>query len=192
MFPYGHAADALGDGNLIVYKPAPIVKVVETEAPAETKEGETAEETKEPETVTTYPSSVTIPDGVKRITGAFAGHTEISSVSIPSGVIEISTAAFKGCTDIYSIKIPDSVKSIGESAFEGCIGLSSLNVPSSVEVVRDRAFAGSGLSRIVFAGDIAQIGNSVFENVAGLTVVCPDGSDMMYYCQYNNIDVEAG
>ncbi|MBQ7500609.1 MAG: leucine-rich repeat domain-containing protein [Clostridia bacterium] len=184
----------IGDGNLIVYKPTPEIVTVETEAPAETEgaDGETTSapaETQAPVTIKKYPSKVTIPNSVKRIMGAFAGHTEISSVYIPDSVIEISTSAFKGCTDIYSITIPDSVKSIGDSAFEGCTGLSSLTVPTSVEVVRDRAFANSGLKSIIFGADISQIGNSVFEGLYDLTVTCPDGSDMMYYCQYNNIPV---
>ena len=49
---------------------------------------------------------------------AFSG-ADISSVSVPEGVISIGRSAFAGCNDMESIIIPSTIKSIGEYAFMG-------------------------------------------------------------------------
>ena len=48
---------------------------------------------------------------------AFADCTDLTSITIPSGVTTIGDGAFSGCSSLASITIPPSVTSIGNSAF---------------------------------------------------------------------------
>ena len=71
-----------------------------------------------------------IPDGVTRIgKKAFAGCTELSSISISNSVESIDDYAFSGCTELTNIEIPDNVMSIGRGAFKGCSNLTSITIP---------------------------------------------------------------
>lgn len=59
---------------------------------------------------------------------AFAGNTNLTSISLPASVESINDGAFKGCTNLKEITLPASVKSIGESAFEGCSSLTKITM----------------------------------------------------------------
>ena len=65
---------------------------------------------------------------VKKIADyAFKGNAEITSVVIPSGIIEIGDEAFAGCEILASISIPESVIAIAANAFSGSDALSYTN-----------------------------------------------------------------
>lgn len=92
----------------------------------------------------TIPESVTY-DGttypVKRI-GAYAFNncTELTSVTIPATVIEISDHAFENCSVLSSVNIPDAVTVIGPSAFKDCAALTKINIPAKVAEIKIWAF----------------------------------------------------
>lgn len=61
---------------------------------------------------------IVIEEGVTRIAwGAFHGLRNLTSVSIPSTVYEISAMSFAGCTALKEINIPETVEIIGYGAF---------------------------------------------------------------------------
>ncbi len=72
---------------------------------------------------------------------AFAGCTNITSVTIPEGVVIIQSDAFRDCTNLIQVNIPASVRFIGNCAFSGCPNLQS----------------------VYFAGDAPKTGNYVFQ-----------------------------
>ncbi len=74
-----------------------------------------------------------IADGVEMSIpdNAFKGETNLSSVTIGSGVSSIGASAFEGCTGIGSIIIPASVQSIGASAFNSCSNLTTVTCGAS-------------------------------------------------------------
>lgn len=74
-------------------------------------------------------TSVTIPNSVTLIGNySFAGCTDLTSVSLGSGLIDIEKSAFQNCQSLTSVSIPDSVKFIGDSSFLLCTSLTSINV----------------------------------------------------------------
>eukprot|EP00035_Acanthoeca_spectabilis_P004919 m.108052 g.108052 ORF g.108052 m.108052 type:complete len:1210 (-) comp12789_c0_seq2:325-3954(-) len=86
-------------------------------------------------------TSATIPEGVVNIrAGAFFGCTNLRTVTVPLSVTSIGKRAFKDCSSLVSINIPHGVKTIGECAFDGCARLTSVVLPSTVVNVGDGAW----------------------------------------------------
>jgi hypothetical protein len=50
---------------------------------------------------------------------------------IPAGVASIGNSAFAGCTNLTSITIPSSVTNIGQAPFEGCSALATISVATN-------------------------------------------------------------
>ena len=101
---------------------------------------------------------------------AFYGCSELTSITIPSGVTSIGDHAFYGCSGLTNFTIPFGVTSIGESAFDRCSGLTSLTIPSSVTSIGDFAFFGcSGLTSLTIPFGVTSIGESAFAFCGGLT-----------------------
>ena len=67
---------------------------------------------------------------------------------IPNTVNNIGNSAFAGCTELDTITIPNSVSYLGIGAFDGCNSLSTITLPSSVSYISDGALACSGLTSI--------------------------------------------
>ena len=74
-------------------------------------------------------TTVTIESGVTSIGDyAFDNCANLASVTIPATVTSIGDYAFFRCTNLASITIPAGVESIGTAAFNGCINLTAFNV----------------------------------------------------------------
>ena len=76
---------------------------------------------------------------------AFAGCTELTSVSIPDGIVTISANAFYGCVGLSTLTLPISVSTIGNQAFYGCDNLASITVywtgEESIPNIPDQTFS---------------------------------------------------
>ena len=67
------------------------------------------------------PSTLTIPDGCKRIGNSiFYNCTSLKEVIISEGCEEIGYKAFWGCARLKKVEIPKSVEIIKEWAFKNC------------------------------------------------------------------------
>ena len=74
-------------------------------------------------------TTVTIESGVTSIGDyAFYNCANLASVTIPATVTSIGDYAFSRCTNLTAITIPAGVESIGTAAFNGCINLTAFNV----------------------------------------------------------------
>ncbi|MBE6675621.1 MAG: leucine-rich repeat domain-containing protein [Ruminococcaceae bacterium] len=67
--------------------------------------------------------------------------SEITSIIIPEGVIEIGTEAFYKCGGLVNVSLPDSVEFIGKSAFEYCTNIKSIKIPQNIKEIEAWAFA---------------------------------------------------
>lgn len=121
--------------------------------------------------------------------GAFAGNTEIKSVSLPSGVTQIGQEAFADCTLLGSVSLPSTLKLVGIGAFYGCTALKSVSLPSGTETIGDEAFAGcSTLSSVTIPSSVTSIADNAFDGCDSLTIRCEENSAAHDYSVANSID----
>ena len=71
-------------------------------------------------------------------------NTEITSLTIPSGVTTIADEAFEGCESITEISLPSTLEKIGKSAFSDCY-IKAITIPASVKEIGDYALSTSTL-----------------------------------------------
>ena len=128
-----------------------------------------------------------IPDEIdgKKVTeigdSAFKGCTELTSITIPDGVIGIGNNAFSGCTSLETVTIPASVTYVGNSAFYGCTSLKSVTVPESVTYIGGYAFAECySLKYADIPANVTGIGASPFYNCRSLENINTDEANKWY------------
>ena len=88
-----------------------------------------------------------------------------------------TTGAFEDCTNITSVVIPDGVVEIQDNAFYGCTNLEVVTVPSSVILLRNCAFSDCPkLHAIYFEGNAPQQANYVFDATEDVTIYYQKGT----------------
>ena len=70
---------------------------------------------------------------------------DITTATIPNGIVGIGSDAFNGCSSLTSVTIPNSVTSIGGGAFRHCSSLTSVTIPNSVTSIGGSAFEDTGI-----------------------------------------------
>ena len=81
-------------------------------------------------------TSVTIPNTVTCIDGAFEKCTKLKSVNIPPDITFIGDLTFSECSSLKSIIIPEKVTYIGQKAFYMCDSLVITMLPSTPPDIR--------------------------------------------------------
>lgn len=115
--------------------------------------------------------TLTIPDNLLHSTGtytvtsiaskAFEGCTELTKVTMGSGIETIGSYAFSE-TGVKSITLSGSLKIIGEGAFY-YTDLTSVTLPESLEIIRKGAFRSChSLKTVTFGRKLQQIGDNAF------------------------------
>jgi hypothetical protein len=145
--------------------------------------------------VVSYPDHIVIPEMIEgyRVVsignGAFFGR-DMSSVTIPDGVISIGTEAFFDCYSLSYIDIPDSVTEIGYKAFAGCTSLQEIVLPRYIKTIPDFAFRDCTSLRIV------KIGSTLQRILPGAFMNCTSLSEIGYYegtvNEWNAVDKSDG
>ncbi len=100
---------------------------------------------------------------------AFAGCTEITSITIPNSVTSIYYAAFSDCSGLICVTMGNGVTFIGDSAFEGCSSLTNVTIGNGVTNIRKNAFSGCGsLTGINIPASVINIEDGVFNDCKSL------------------------
>jgi uncharacterized repeat protein (TIGR02543 family) len=95
--------------------------------------------------------------GARGICGAaFAQHSELKGVTIPSTVKSIGDLAFVNCENLKSVSISSGVAKIGYGAFSGCRGLTNITIPDSVSNIGYGAFESCEDLSDVYIADMAK------------------------------------
>jgi len=107
-----------------------------------------------------------IPDTAKSIgMSAFLGDTNLTSVSLGTGLEEIGEGAFYMCKNLTEVSFPDSLKKIDSNAFYFCESLVTVNFSGSEGLVEigDDAFAMCKiLEKIELPEGLTSLGKSAF------------------------------
>lgn len=134
-------------------------------------------------------TSVTIPDGVISIDScAFLGCPNLTSITIPNSVTSIKQAAFHFC-GLTSIAIPNSVTKIESGAFDWCFNLTSVTIPNGITSIEPGTFCDChALTSITIPNSVTSIGLAAFERCNSLTsIIIPNnvtaiGERAFYEC----------
>ncbi len=137
-------------------------------------------------------TSVTLPDGLIGI-GSFAFNLcrSLRSIVIPSGVIAIGFHAFYDCVSLESVTLSDGILlSIGEEAFAACSRLADFQLPSSVTEIGKGAFSGcQSLTSITIPAGITRIPRDAFGGCVSLTqITIPASVTYIGYCAFYRCD----
>ena len=88
-----------------------------------------------------FEQELTVPDGVVSISSyAFAHCVNLTKITIPDGVKRICIGAFRHCIHLQSITIPEGVEHIGNQAFEQCYSLKDIVIPKTVTFIGKKVF----------------------------------------------------
>ena len=104
-------------------------------------------------------------------TGAFAGSSNLVSVTLPPNLTSVGYSVFQDCTRLTDITIHNNITSIGPYTFHGCTALKSINIPSSVVSISSGTFWESGLTSINIPGSVKNIGDLAFYMCQSLSSV---------------------
>ena len=141
-------------------------------------------------------SSITVEEGSRLVTfgyRAFYGAKNITSFTVPKGVVSIDyyafaecdkletvvfeegnrlsgiyEGAFFGCRSLQNITLPDTIVEISDYAFYACESLDILpfGIDSGVLGIADYAFAYTGITDLELSSKITEIGKYAFQGIA--------------------------
>ena len=80
---------------------------------------------------------------------AFKNQKNLTNITFPECVRNISGKAFVNCTSLESIILPHNLKLIGDYAFSGCVNLISLTIPTSLTKIGYLAFDNCNKIKII-------------------------------------------
>ena len=129
--------------------------------------------------------------------GAFV-YSNLNSIILPDGLIEIGSRAFAGCP-ITSIEIPDSVTTIYDSAFLSS-DVSSIKLSSNLTDIGFRLLSRCPISTIEIPDSVTDIGGYAFSECGALTSVTfgnasqltSIGDAAFYKTSIHSIDLPSG
>ncbi len=122
---------------------------------------------------------------------AFLNCSNMSDVTIPSTVTEISISAFANCSKLRSVKLPDNLVHIYGGAFSGCSALQCVEFGKKMAYIDYKAFENcSRLVAAIFRGNApTAVSESSFSGVSPACCVYttkaskgwPEGTPAMWY-----------
>ncbi len=97
-------------------------------------------------------STIPTSASVTKIAGDAFEYSGLTSITIPSNIVEIGSYAFAKCSLLTEVTISEGVERILNNAFNGCTLLGSIAIPASVTTIGFAAFYNcSSLNSVDFA-----------------------------------------
>ena len=89
--------------------------------------------------------------------------TDITSITTPTGIVEIGVNAFFRCDLLKTVNLSEGIKNIYSAAFEYCSALETITIPEGTELLDSRVFANcTSLKEVDFPSTITSIGSYFF------------------------------
>ena len=135
-------------------------------------------------------TSIKLPTSLVNIgESAFYGCSGLTSIVIPQGVNNIGDYAFSRCTALEGdIIIPEGVTKIGDNVFSYCSNLHSVTIPNTVRSIGIGAFSGcSTLANIKIGDNVEYIYNNAFSGCSSLiSIIIPNKISSISYETFSN------
>ena len=107
--------------------------------------------------------------------------SEVTYQMQPLKVKQIDDRAFFNCQNVTSVTLPEGIVSIGEQAFSHCYAMTRINIPSTVTRIGDYAFEYcEDMTSITIPASVSMIGYSVFQQCRGLNEFIVDQENKYY------------
>jgi len=111
---------------------------------------------------------------------AFAGCRNLTSLTLPDGVVSLSDYAVSGCATLTTVTLPASLRTVGDYAFAGCTSLAAVDLPQTLFGIGNCAFSDcTALTTVVLPDSLRALGSAVFSNT-GVTAAEVDGDGLLY------------
>lgn len=135
-------------------------------------------------------TSYNIPSTVRKLGfSAFNDQKDMTSATLPEGLVSIDSYAFSGCSKLEHLVIPSTVDSIGNHAFNGCSALQQINIPQGIKKLADAVLSGTGIKTLDIPSSVNDIGMAAFSNCESLqSIKLPKGltvlnASLFYGCK---------
>ena len=118
-------------------------------------------------------TSVSLPTGLQELgADVFKDCSKLTSVTIPSGVTSVSGDLFYGCTALQTVSLPDSLTAFGGCTFMNCTSLTSVRLPASARAVSWQMFRNcTKLTTVTIPRAISVVGANAFNGCTALKTV---------------------
>jgi|GEM_PF-4324265 len=126
-------------------------------------------------------------DGTINIpSSAFENNKEITSIILPSSLIEIERWAFQYCTKLTHIKLPEGLKKIERGAFERCSNLTHVELNKGLQEIGYFAFENCyNMKYVIYGGTNKQIISEIKSQLPTAVLInpsdLPDKFDTWFY-----------
>ena len=118
-------------------------------------------------------TSVSLPTGLQELgADVFMDCSKLTSVTIPSGVTSVSGDLFYGCTALQTVSLPDSLTVFGGCTFMNCPSLTSVRLPASARTVSWQMFRNcTKLTTVTIPRAVSVVGANAFNGCTALKTV---------------------
>ncbi len=100
---------------------------------------------------------------------AFAGHPNLTRITLPDSTVNIEPMAFSSCPQLQSAELGNGLTNISEYAFLGCLSLSNIALGPNLKTIGAAAFAGcTALTRVVFPASLVTIADFAFSDASDI------------------------
>ena len=102
----------------------------------------------------------------------FSGNTNLTTVTLPEGLVEIGVSAFKECKNLESVTLPESLTTLGGEAFRGNTNLTTVTLPAGLVGIGVYAFYGcKNLESVTLPESLTTLGDNAFRSCKSLKIV---------------------
>ena len=112
-----------------------------------------------------------VPSGTKTIGKDAFYKSNLTSITLPSSILQIDYDAFGYCTKLKEINIPSKTISFGEYTFDHCTSLTSITLPKMAELPNFMFNYCTALTTINLPSTLTKIGEGAFTRCTKLTSV---------------------